>query len=541
MNRTFPIILILSSLNLAIAQGLKYERKSISYVDILYLSDRDIKIEDEQKKYLLKKLREYIEMQRFDYNQIPEKLVNKFKSALESRGPDVSLDEIVELLRKKFNPAIIKILDIKKEIRAQGLLTEAQRNSFIATKVKALGITAEQALKIMNSAFIYVPVISKYNAYTSKNTYVVQLKAGVIWFRVVYSGKGKSDLKLVVKKETDGEGYSTVGENYTYEGQKLDYKEFAFRTAVIALSRDIQVAVRSIPEFRLGAQVKETSLITVSFPMGTREGIKIDDGYDLVELRQNQVGEITQHKIGFARVIQIADNRSNRNQLSKAKIIIGGIGIEPGIYVIERPRLPIDLLVKLKSNPLSIKTGRKTETMTGYSVSADFFYNLGRNWNISQLLLGGGISFGSGNAENLDTLKSIFGEKPTVFIMDFNFALLKRFYFPLIRIAVVGRSDLILEYVGFSRKDGEGIGNYNLGLAFEIGVEFVATPDFNVGVGIGRRFFLDNKVWGKSEGYSGPFPGAVNNSGMFFSLNVNYALPKLGFDPIPLMKDIVGW
>jgi hypothetical protein len=275
--------------------------------------------------------------------------------------------------------------------------------------------------------------------------------------------------------------------------------------------------------------------------MGTREGIKIDDGYDLVELRQNQVGEITQHKIGFARVIQIADNRSNRNQLSKAKIIIGGIGIEPGIYVIERPRLPIDLLVKLKSNPLSIKTGRKTETMTGYSVSADFFYNLGRNWNISQLLLGGGISFGSGNAENLDTLKSIFGEKPTVFIMDFNFALLKRFYFPLIRIAVVGRSDLILEYVGFSRKDGEGIGNYNLGLAFEIGVEFVATPDFNVGVGIGRRFFLDNKVWGKSEGYSGPFPGAVNNSGMFFSLNVNYALPKLGFDPIPLMKDIVGW
>jgi hypothetical protein len=33
----------------------------------------------------------------------------------------------------------------------------------------------------------------------------------------------------------------------------------------------------------------------------------------------------------------------------------------------------------------------------------------------------------------------------------------------------------------------------------------------------------------------------VNNSGMFFSLNVNYALPKLGFDPIPLMKDIVGW
>jgi hypothetical protein len=207
MSRVFVIALILPFIfTLTMGQELKYERKSISYADVLLVSNPEIKIEGKQASYLIKKLREYIEMPRFDYNPIPEELVADFKSELESRGSSISLDEIVELLKEKFVPKIIEILDIEKEIRAQGLLTEAQRNSFIATKAKSLGITAEQAMKIMNSAFIYVPVISKYNTYISGQTYVVELSAGVVWYRVVYSEDGTSDLKLTVKKETRGIG-----------------------------------------------------------------------------------------------------------------------------------------------------------------------------------------------------------------------------------------------------------------------------------------------------------------------------------------------
>jgi hypothetical protein len=540
MSRVFVIALILPFIfTLTMGQELKYERKSISYVDVLLVSNPEIKIEGKQASYLIKKLREYIEMPRFDYNPIPEELVADFKSELESRGSSISLDEIVELLKEKFVPKIIEILDIEKEIRAQGLLTEAQRNSFIATKAKSLGITAEQAMKIMNSAFIYVPVISKYNTYISGQTYVVELSAGVVWYRVVYSEDGTSDLKLTVKKETRGIGVGTIGKEVKHEGEKVDYKEYAFRTAAIALARDIQVAVRDIPEFRLGAQVTEVYSNAISFPMGKREGIKIDDGFDLVELQENPDGGVIQKKIGFARVTQVADNRSNPNRFSKARVIIGR-GLEPGIYVSERPRLPIDLLVNFKTNPFTITlTGFRSESMTGYSIHAELLYNLGRNLDISQLWVGGGLSFGGGSAENLEIMKIIFGDKPDVSILEYNAVIMKRFYLPF-RFSVVGRADFVLEVVNFSKGDAK-LQHSGLGLALGLGVEYTATPDVILGLGLGYRFFSESEEW---EGGSGSetIPGfAGNHSGTIFSVYLNYSLPKLGFDPIAAIKGAIGW
>jgi hypothetical protein len=544
MSRVFVIALILPFIfTLTMGQELKYERKSISYVDVLLVSNPEIKIEGKQASYLIKKLREYIEMPRFDYNPIPEELVADFKSELESRGSSISLDEIVELLKEKFVPKIIEILDIEKEIRAQGLLTEAQRNSFIATKAKSLGITAEQAIKIMNSAFIYVPVISKYNTYISGQTYVVELSAGVVWYRVVYSEDGTSDLKLTVKKETRGIGVGTIGKEVKHEGEKVDYKEYAFRTAAIALARDIQVAVRDIPEFRLGAQVIEVYSNAISFPMGKREGIKIDDGFDLVELQENPVGGVIQKKIGFARVTQVADNRSNPNRFSKARVIIGR-GLEPGIYVSERPRLPFDLLVNFKTNPFTITyvdpwVGKYVESMTGYSIHAELLYNLGRNLDISQLWVGGGLSFGGGSAENLEIMKGIFGDKPDVSILEYNAVIMKRFYLPF-RFSVVGRADFVLEVVNFSKGDAK-LQHSGLGLALGLGVEYTATPDVILGLGLGYRFFSESEEW---EGGSGSetIPGfAGNHSGTIFSVYLNYSLPKLGFDPIAAIKGAIGW
>jgi hypothetical protein len=542
MSRVFVIALILPFiLTLTMGQELKYERKSISYVDVLLVSNPEIKIEGKQASYLIKKLREYIEMPRFDYNPIPEELVADFKSELESRGSSISLDEIVELLKEKFVPKIIEILDIEKEIRAQGLFTEAQRNSFIATKAKSLGITAEQAMKIMNSAFIYVPVISKYNTYTDRinQIYTVDLNAGVFWYRVVYHESGDADLKLLIKKETKGIGVAGLNKELKHEGEKVDYKEYAFRTAAIALARDIQVAVRDIPEFRLGAQVIEVYSNAISFPMGKREGIKIDDGFDLVELQENPDGGVIQKKIGFARVTQVTDNRSNPNRFSKARVIIGR-GLEPGIYVSERPRLPFDLLVNFKTNPFTITlTGFGSESMTGYSIHAELLYNLGRNLDISQLWVGGGLSFGGGSAENLEIMKGIFGDKPDVSILEYNAVIMKRFYLPF-RFSVVGRADFVLEIVNFSKGDAK-LEHSGLGLALGLGVEYTATPDVILGLGLGYRFFSESEEW-EGGGGSGTIPGfAGNHSGTIFSVYVNYSLPKLGFDPIAAIKGAIGW
>lgn len=536
MKKGLPIFLLLFLLNVGLmAQDLKYERKSISYASILLVLDPSIKIEQSEREYLIKKLREYIEMPRFDYNPIPVELLEDFNMEVKSRGSSVSIDEVVDILKSKFVPKIIEILDIEKEIRAQNLLTEEQRNSFIATKAKALGITAEQAMKIMNSAFIYIPVISKYNVYVDNLTMVntVELYAGAIWYRVIYKENGEGDLKLVVRKETKGIGVAGIGKEYKHEGEKVDYKKYAFRTAAIALARDIQVATKDIPEFRLGAQVVEVYSNAVSFPMGKKEGIKIDDGFDLIELQEGLGGEIVQKKIGFSRVVKVADNRTNPRNFSKAQIIIGN-GIEAGIYVSERPRLPIDLTVKLTNNPFTVES----DEMTGYSIHAELLYNLGRNVDIPQVWVGAGIFLGTGDAENLQVMKARFDGKPDVGILGFNGILMKKFYYK--RFAGIGRTELIFEKITFSKGENE-LSHSQLGLGIGIGIEYVATPDLNLGFNLGYRFFSESEEWSTGS-LQGTFYGLVgNHSGTFYSFYLSYSLPKLGFDPIAAIKGALSW
>lgn len=520
---------------------IKYERKSISYANVVLASNPNISIDEKRASYIIKKFREYIEMPRFDYNPIPNELLSEFEYEIKSRGTSVTLDEVVEILKQKFVPKIIEILDIEKEMRAQNLVTEAQRNSFIATKAKTLGITAEQLMKVMNSAFIYIPVISEFEVKKEMGVGIsVKIVAGAIWYRVIYNEDGSSDLKLVVKKETKGIGVASSGKTFKYEGEKVDAEEYAFRTAVIALARDLQVATREIPEFRLGAQVVEVHSNYVAFPMGTREGIKIDDGFDLIEVQENQQGEVNFVKIGFARVTHVANNRTNPASFSRAQIIIGG-GLEPGIYVSERPKLPIDLVVKVTNNPFTVKFthlffGEMTNKMTGYSIGGELLYNLGRNINVPQLWIGAGVLFGGGSAGNLDVIKSLYfgGEEPSVSIVEIRGALLKKFYFR--RFCAFGRADLILEEIQFSKEGRASLSHSSLGFGLGIGAEYVVTPDLNFGFSVSYRLFSESDDWtygGVSQTINGL---SGNHSGAIFSIYLNYSLPRLGFDPLAVIK-----
>ncbi len=526
-------------------EPIRYERKSISYANVVLTTNPDIKIDEKQANYIIKKFREYIEMPRFDYNPIPNELLSEFEFEVKSRGTRVTLDEVVEILKEKFVPKIIEILDIEKEMRAQNLVTEAQRNSFIATKAKTLGITAEQLMKVMNSAFIYIPVISDYKTEEVRGALSITINAGAIWYRVTYDESGASDLKLVVKKETMGIGVAKIGKDFKHEGEKVNDKEYAFRTAVIALARDLQVATREIPEFQLGAQVIEVYPNHVTFPMGAREGIKIDDGFDLVEVQENPDGEINFVKVGFARVTYVANNRTNPGVFSRAQIIIGR-GLEPGIYVSERPKLPIDLVGRILNNPFTVKlnnpyTGETitTNKMTGISIGVDLLYDLGRNINVPQFWVGGGFSFGTGSVENLDIIKNIFwGQEPNVLIVELRGALVKKFYFK--RFCALGRVDLILEETKFS-KDEDELSHSSLGLGFGIGGEYVVTPDLNLGFNVGYRLFSESEEWSLG-GITGTVTGlSGDHSGVVFSIYANYSLPRLGFDPIAVIKGVLPW
>ncbi|HPY01521.1 MAG TPA: hypothetical protein PLC51_10340, partial [Candidatus Marinimicrobia bacterium] len=139
----------LLSINLN-AQSDRYTRKSVAFLDALMVTDSRIRLNPEDEKYLLAAIHNRIRIARFDYNPLPDIVRYTFKEQLRARGA-VSESELVDLIEATIVPEIVKILDIEKEIRAQNLVDETQRNSFISLKAKELGITADQIEQVMNA------------------------------------------------------------------------------------------------------------------------------------------------------------------------------------------------------------------------------------------------------------------------------------------------------------------------------------------------------------------------------------------------------
>ncbi|MEN3039451.1 MAG: hypothetical protein ABDI07_09955, partial [Candidatus Kryptonium sp.] len=187
-------------------------------------------------------------------------------------------------------PEIVKILDINKEIRALSLVTEAERNSFIATKAKSLGISAEKVERVMNSGYVVVPFIEKYRA--SKDTIIVieknkrkerkvkvpivrvELQGGLTFFRVIFQENQyfvKPEFAIVPKEE--GKSFSEIR-----GGDVAVAEDSAFMKSAYDVVMNFEVTIRNV--FKLYTPIAEVSFNRVSFPLGKREGIGIDDGFD---------------------------------------------------------------------------------------------------------------------------------------------------------------------------------------------------------------------------------------------------------------------
>jgi polyribonucleotide nucleotidyltransferase len=145
-----------------------YQRKSISYINTLWLATPEArKISSAQAEELLSNIKKEMAMERFDYNPLPDDLVQKFVQEAK-KAEALTLEQIVELLEETVVPAIIKVLNENMEVRAKELISEEERNSFIALKAKELGLTAEHFEKVLNSAYMYMPVLTNYSRSVSK-------------------------------------------------------------------------------------------------------------------------------------------------------------------------------------------------------------------------------------------------------------------------------------------------------------------------------------------------------------------------------------
>ncbi len=529
----------------------KYQRKSISYVDAVLPIGRNVRLTPEQERFLLRAVKSEVEMSRFDYNPLPEKIVDSFKRELKVRGVS-DLEGVSEVMNQVLVPEILRIVDMQKEIRAQGLVSEAERHSFVVEKAKETGITAEDLEAVMNAAYIYLPVVSKVEIERNKkkNSASASIEGGIIWFQVKTEGD-RTAVELLVKKPASGSGFAKLDGKFSFEGRKLNGAQYAFVTAAKTFARNLKVATQEIPEFQLTNPLTDTGPGWVKFPMGKKEGLGVDDKFIIAEFYEEPDGSLTRKELGMVRVSKVADNREKRAD-SKARVVIGG-GYERGMLALEHPRLPIDLSVRFAALPVAMNIPVTDENYTGniYAGQLWFQYNLARSTQISQFFVSLYGEFGGGKIQDLQFYEG--QDLPAGLYFGAGIGLTKKFYvnrfhLGLEALASWGRYRLkedIPEEFSYLGEREEWIIN-SVGLTFNGNIEIALGYDVNLGGGVSYRAFAPNDNWtykiDDSEVDLSDFDlPELDFSGAGFQVYLTWSLPSLSYDPLAAARGAIGY
>lgn len=525
MRILFIMILLCSQVS-GIETQRKYERKSISFIDMLIVTSPNLKVRHDEVSYILKNIRKYIELERFDYNPIPENMMKELRTKLTSRGV-ITLDELRGLIDETLVSSLKTILDMESEMRASELVSESDRASFIATEAKELGITAEDIEKVLNAAYLYIPALTNYTVSkdTIKNKMRCTMGLAVIWYHLVYKGD-KTHIELIKITKTKSLGTAALDAKGLkwppMIGKKVNPREYAYYSAVNTASKNLQWEMKSLTLSKLSAPLIEAFSNSVKFNLGTKEGLKLDWKFDILETIETEKG-LKEHKVGFVKVRSIANNKKNRNALSGAQPIIGSF--DKGMLAVEHPRLGMDILLRGCYFPVSVKESSSLKDSSGGSFGID----ISAQYNIGQGLPGFMPPFM--RSEVWSTMNFQFGIAPgiktvekTATISGAEFGFLKKLYFH--RLALIGESRF-----GFS---GLSLGKENAsssGFTFLGGIEIAVLTDLNIGLQGGYRLYGEDNLNGSAN---------IDFAGPIFGLYLVYSPPSLPFDPWSYLMGFVS-
>ena len=126
---------------------------------------------------------------------------------------------------------------------------------------------------------------------------------------------------------------------------KVDAEQYAQNDAMLAFAKNLGVKTKKIDAFKLTAQIAEADGGKYGFPLGHREGVHLDDGFDLVEYSEDEEGNEIAERVGFVRVSKTADNEGNPSAFSYSSQLLGDRQDIGGV-VMEHPVLGLDARVK---------------------------------------------------------------------------------------------------------------------------------------------------------------------------------------------------
>ncbi len=536
MQRLIISVLILClTMGMASGQSDEYTRKSITFLDAIILaspSARDMTVRQiDQTAEVVKRM---VQLDRFDYNPIPSSssLMSGFLARINASGT-LDLNEIADLLNSTFVADIIAVIDENAEQRASDLVDETARMSFVTTKAKDLGITAENLEMVFNSGYIYLPYINGFSEDTKaeeeddemKYTVTTTLSGGIFWFKIDYQN-GQTSVHPLLKKET-----TSVGVAKRKNAKNAEW--LAFENAAANYARNLENATKEIEEFKLKSQVMEVTGSRIGFNMGHREGLRIDDRFIIGEMVMNAYGELEFKEDGFARVSFIGNNHADPSALSYGYGVLVGEWA-PGMSVIEYPTLNIDLYAMVGSLPLATSE-YGYELNSAVAVGFEIAYNLGQFVNSSHWYLSAGAALGTVELVYPDG-DNDFGGTAAV---DVSF--LKRYQFR--RLDLFGKAGIA--YHGISLENSVDELTYTheaVGALLGGGLNVTMSIDLTVGLRYSMytavtdiRTVTDTDDDESEEYFNADFSGGA------IMLQLIYAPKALGFDPFATIRSLADF
>ena len=540
-------------------QPYSYERKSISYLNTMLTTDSELNFSGGYADYFISSISDALLMERFDHNLLTGSLIERVQDDISAAD---NLTELTDILEGSVVGKIEAVLIENLEQRAAGYVSSEERASFAVTKAKTLGITVNEMEKVLNSAYIYFPVLEHYheNIDGEDESVIVTIRGSVLWYRVILVGDSNAHIEQVDETVSSTSiGFGSIEDSYSEEYAIEMAISQAYESAVDNFARNMRVATRKLPDFMLKGIVKEADWDGVSFNLGTREGISLNDRFLITRFVEDG-DEVIEECSGFVEVTNVGYSgygyenlTDSQGEFSKARII-RGMTIEEGMNVIEFPRLGLNLgfglmsyNVRYESTPADRRyliNVSSSHSKPGFGGRISVNYNTAPITDVSNLfvLLEGGMGFvgidaigGDGEAVSPALYRTISG------------GAMKKLCFRSLSVplkATFGLQMLDLEagWPLFSGIWTENLHlqNVNLGFSFGTGLELALGPATSFSFDIDWRAYTGSGSWElmstthldrEDVEWLDAFPGpSVNASGLMIGISFVYMPPSLPFD-----------
>lgn len=572
------LTLLLCLFTSAAAQDAPYRKKVVSYVNSV-LAPSSMELAQRHRTKITDELSQAINFERFTYAPLPPSVVRQFAEAAEGKSA-YSEASIRPMIESNLAPALLSLLDVNKELLSKQNLSESERNTFLATKAQAAGLSASQLEAILNSGFFYVPFVQEMDRSTIRGErdvknddgkvtgqikytdHTVRLKLGLLWYKLNVGSGNATTISFVGMAQGWSDDDPIERTKRKDDGQEYDAEWFAFTDAVNVSALNIANETKKLEEFKLSGGVAEITMLGIKMSLGNREGVGLDDAYWVEEKEETASGEITTVQRGFVKVREVGDNKNDPSAYSYAQTITGS-GYSPGLIVREIPQLGTNSIVGFGRIPIVISpflsnfglpkhdfimlvTG---ETKDAYGPTAALQMSLANATGISELWFHLGAAAGyvsipgkffiqkfdqngtnSMDSSNIDA--NLTG--------NINLGFIKKFYFRRFGFFVGTTAKLFLTYITAIGNDINQkeltytLLNKQFGFDGRGGLELYLTPALSIGAGAEYALAARNNVWTvkvtdadnndtKLDEAQGPI---VGYKGISWFAWVNYSLPS---------------